>query len=284
MTEVEVYDPAREPQVVSVTPDPLTLSPSQVVPMFVGLDIPARAGGEAITITPSLGSVNPMNVTVLEDMLSVGFDFTAPATPDTGTITADHDDNPSTAFASFEVILGSGLVINEVDYDQPGGDTTEFVEIFNNTGSSISLDGLKLVFINGASTVLAQYEEVDLTSMIELGGGEYLVVGSAAALALVPNGVPTIQFDEAIQNGDPDAVGLFDTNTMELVDALSYDGSVTTGDITGFGAYNFVEGTVASANDPGVGSMSRVPNGSDTDDADTDWVNAMPTPGSENMP
>ena len=39
----------------------------------------------------------------------------------------------------------SHLVINEVDYDQPGSDTTEFMEIYNPTENTISLSGLAAV-------------------------------------------------------------------------------------------------------------------------------------------
>jgi hypothetical protein len=49
---------------------------------------------------------------------------------------------------------------------------------------------------------------------------------------------------------------------------------------------NFVEGTPTPAADPGaVGSLVRIPNGSDTDDAATDWLfTTTPTPGTANVP
>ena len=42
------------------------------------------------------------------------------------------------------------LVINEVDYDQPGTDTAEFVEIKNVSVAAINLDAYQLRFVNGA--------------------------------------------------------------------------------------------------------------------------------------
>src|SRR5262249_18720952 len=38
-----------------------------------------------------------------------------------------------------------GLVINEVDYDQVGGDTAEFIEILNTTGAPIDLTGYHVI-------------------------------------------------------------------------------------------------------------------------------------------
>ena len=91
-----------------------------------------------------------------------------------------------------------------------------------------------------------------------------------------------------MQNGSPDAVGLLDTTSGQLLDALSYEGSVTIGIVTGIaGPLNFVEGNAASAEDNNsfAGSICRFPNGSDTDDADTDWAfTTTPTPGAANVP
>src|SRR3712207_7713087 len=43
----------------------------------------------------------------------------------------------SNAMATVDVVMSlGGLVINEVDYDQVGSDTGEFIEIYNGTGRS----------------------------------------------------------------------------------------------------------------------------------------------------
>ncbi len=111
------------------------------------------------------------------------------------------------------------------------------------------------------------------------------------ALAAVPGGVATIAFSAAennIQNGAPDAVGLLDTATGQLLDSLSYEGSVTAANVSGVsGTLNFVEGTAATAEDvnDAVGSVCRLPNGIDSDDADADWAfTSTPTPGAPNVP
>ena len=56
--------------------------------------------------------------------------------------------------------------------------------------------------------------------------------------------------------------------------------------ISGVGVVNLVEGTPTSAEDRNSGSVSlvRFPNGSDTDDANTDWrASNTPTPGAANV-
>ena len=47
------------------------------------------------------------------------------------------------------------VVINEVDADQPGADSTEFVELYGAAGTS--LDGYVLVFFNGSDPANASY-------------------------------------------------------------------------------------------------------------------------------
>lgn len=281
--DVRVIGSGEEPQIIAVTPDPLSLAPMETAPMMLLLDIPARAGGELINLTSSIGSVSPTSVTVLQDTLSIGFDFTAGTMEESGLVTATHDVNGSNASATVDVIDGTGLVINEVDYDQVGADSTEFVELFNNTGAAISLANLIVVFVNGNGDV--EYDRVDISTATSLGAGEYMVIGTTDALALVPGGVPTFQVN-AIQNGDPDAIAIFDTSTNTIVDAISYDGSVTMGTIVNApGTYNFVEGTAAAVGDSNTvtGAMIRSPNGTDTDNAVDDWAfNAIATPGTAN--
>ena len=75
------------------------------------------------------------------------------------------------------------------------------------------------------------------------------------------------------QNGAPDGVALLDAEKL-LLDALSYEGEITAATIDGQ-TYDLVEGTalpasVADSNTV-VGSLARIPNGGDTDDAAADW-------------
>lgn len=177
---------------------------------------------------------------------------------------------------------GPQLVINEVDYDQPGADSAEFVEIYNAGNAAADLTNIELRHVNGSNNT--EYRSTALSGAgMTLPAGGYLVIGNAGVT--VPMGVPFITLaNNGLQNGAPDGLALIDASNGTLLDALSYEGSITAATLTGFmGTYNLVEGTAATASDTGDGSMSRLPNGSDTNDADTDWGFVMvPTPGAAN--
>jgi hypothetical protein len=177
----------------------------------------------------------------------------------------------------------SGLVINEVDYDNVGGDTAEFVEVLNTGSTSATLDGLAVVLVNG--TTGAEYRRVALTGSLPANG--YLVVADSAVT--VPSGARVVRFSathDNIQNGAPDGVALVDTVGLKVLDAVSYEGSVTQAHITGFSApVTLVEGTPTTAADSNTtqGALARIPNGTDTNDAHHDWALVpTPTPGAAN--
>jgi Lamin Tail Domain len=147
----------------------------------------------------------------------------------------------------------SGLVINEVDYDQVGADSDGFVELKNTGAAAIDLAGLALVFVDGADS--AEYDREALTGTLD--PGSYLVVA----------GDP--------QNGAPDGLALVDTDDGALLDAFSYEGGITAAVISGR-TYSLVEGTMLPAtvadSNAAAGSLSRIPDGADTNDAAADWV------------
>jgi len=180
-------------------------------------------------------------------------------------------------------LTGTHLVINEIDYDQVGTDTAEFVEIFNPTPASIDLTGITLELVNGANGTV--YATVDLSSEPALASGGYLVVADSAVN--VDSGATAMMSwtTNAIQNGAPDGVALVDTVNAAMVDALSYEGAMTSVAISGMGTVSLVEGTPTTAADSNTvnGSLCRSPNGQDTDDAATDWkFCTTPTPGAVN--
>lgn len=190
-----------------------------------------------------------------------------------------------------QMTVTRSLVINEVDYDNPGAtDTAEFVEILNTAPTAANLAGLALVLVNGNDN--NEYRRVDLGAAGTLPAGGYLVVHDGAVS--LPAGALSLNFanctDTCIQNGAPDGVALIDTASHTLIDALSYEGGIVAAGIGGFAApVSLVEGTplnatVADSNTTS-GSLIRHPNGSDTDDADSDWAfTATPTPGAANTP
>ncbi|MEO7110094.1 MAG: lamin tail domain-containing protein [Polyangiaceae bacterium] len=177
----------------------------------------------------------------------------------TGTDTVDEDASAPAA-----------VVINEVDYDESGTDTAEFVELFNpSTTASIDVSNMALTFVNSSS----EYLRVNLSGSIAPGG--YLVVADAAVV--VPVGPTVIRFTKAtdnIRNG-PDAIAIIDRTSADILDALSYGGAIS----------GYVEGTATDAIDTasGTGSLIRNPNGTDTNNAVNDWVfTTSITPGAAN--
>lgn len=164
---------------------------------------------------------------------------------------------------------GPSLVINEIDYDQPSTDTAEFIEILNNGVSPVDLAGWSLVLVNGSGG--AVYATFDLTASGALAAGDYLVV--CANAATVANcDIDASPDTNLIQNGAPDAVALVLDDVV--MDTVSYEGDTVA---------PYTEGSGAGLNDSTDGSISRCPNGVDTDqnNADFEFV-AISTPGEEN--
>jgi hypothetical protein len=176
-----------------------------------------------------------------------------------------------------------GLILNEVDYDQAGNDTLEFIEIYNNTGGPVSLVGVKVALINGMNS--ATYANIDLSAQVSLDQGQYLLVANPGVVA--PPGVLKVNLaNDTIQNGAPDGIALVDTIAVKLLDAISYEGSMTNATVTGLGMnINLVEGAAFPTADAGNGlqSIARFPNGNDKNNALTDLVlSKNPTPGLAN--
>jgi hypothetical protein len=180
------------------------------------------------------------------------------------------------------------LVINEVDYDQPGVDSGEFVEVYNARATAQDLAGMVLILVNGQT--MSEYGRVELAAAApSLPSGGYLVVGSANVVGSLPPGTLSVEFGSMsnnMQNGAPDAVALFDTGSLSVIDSLSYEGSIAAASFTDVaGTFDLVHGTGTAAVDSNSvdGSLARSPNGSSSGDDDTDWIfNPARSPGSAN--
>ena len=180
-----------------------------------------------------------------------------------------------------------GLVINEVDYDSVGTDTTEFIELLNTTNAPISLAGHRVVLVNGSNNT--PYTTIDISGPGMINPGQYLVIAPAAFM--VPNGVLKVNFAAAqdqIQNGAPDGLILVNIQTMKALDALSYEGAMPAVNVPLVGMVSLVEGMALPMNvsDPNdvPGSLVRFPNGYDGNNAATDWLlSKTPTPGAANV-
>jgi hypothetical protein len=156
------------------------------------------------------------------------------------------------------------LVINEIDYDQTGTDLGEFIEIYNPSTAPVPLGDLAVVLVNGSGG--AEYGRYLLGPVAPvLAPGAFLVIAHPSVI--LPPGTLNIALPaagNAIQNGAPDGVALVSLATNTVLDALSYEGSMTAAIITGFlGPVNLVEGTPfagADTND-NLNTVARIPNG-----------------------
>jgi hypothetical protein len=174
------------------------------------------------------------------------------------------------------------LRLNELDYDQPGFDTGEFVEIVNAGTQRYRLRHIALVFVNGTDS--AEYRRVRLSG--RLGSLRRLVVATPSVTVDPAARVIAMPLArDNVQNGAPDGVVLVDTANDIVLDALAYEGSIDTATIDGLpGTFSMVSGDPVSESDGNdlPGSICRLPDHADTDDDDRDWAACTPTPGSVN--
>jgi hypothetical protein len=181
---------------------------------------------------------------------------------------AGPDGQRNAFFNSMQICDPPALVINEVDYEQPGADNAEFVELRNMNTTTLNLDDFFLQLVNGSGDVV--YENFNLPN-VNLAAGDYYVV----CLGGYSGPECDLSFAASIQNGAPDAVRLMWNGVR--VDALSYEGDVPSA-VEGSGT-----GLLDPDTTPGVG-LSRVPNGSDTDQNNVDFELTCITPGAANAP
>ncbi|MGH3110918.1 MAG: lamin tail domain-containing protein, partial [Gaiellaceae bacterium] len=167
--------------------------------------------------------------------------------------------------------VSTSLVVNEVDYDQPSTDTAEFVELKNVSSASIDLDGYAVELVNGIGGGASVYQTFALPDT-SLAAGDYFVV-CANATTTTNCDLDVSPDENLIQNGAPDAIGLRQGTT--LVDAVSYEGNSAPPYTEGSG-----DGLVDTA-DP-VESLSRCPDGADSDENNADFRLSASTPGTAN--
>ena len=105
------------------------------------------------------------------------------------------------------VAQASPIWINEIHYDNSGGDINEFVEIAGAAGTD--LHGFDLVLYNGNNG--SSYNAINLTGLVD---------DEFAGFGAVDFAIP------GIQNGAPDGMALVD-DTGDVLQFLSYEGSFT---------------------------------------------------------
>jgi uncharacterized repeat protein (TIGR01451 family) len=286
---VRVLGAAEAPSTVTLSPSDVAITAGDTVPYTVSLDIPALTTATvALAVAPPGAGTFPPSVAIPPNQISATFDYVDAATTAAATLTATF--GATTSMSNITSSPGvNHLVINEVDYDQVGTDGAEFIEIYNPTGSPISLANKAVFLVNGEPIPPSTYDQIDLGPAISLPSHGYLVIAGPG----VTVSLPAIKIDpgwtaNAIQNGAPDGIALVDTLTHTLIDALSYEGAIATVPLPGFsGSSSLVEGTALSASiadsNSAEGSLCRDPSGQDTDNASSDWTFCTsPTPGTVN--
>lgn len=178
-------------------------------------------------------------------------------------------------FTGFSQPTGGDLIINEVDYDQLSTDSREFIEIYNPTNATITLDGtqLELYSENALYTSNATYELEG-----QLGAGDYLVIASTAVLDEIFDGnileLPFSKATDNLQNGGADAIAL--RRNGVVIAALCYEACPA----THIGAPS---PAATDGNTAATPSIGRCPSGVTTGDNVVDFkLTTASTPGLPN--
>ncbi|MCG8807439.1 T9SS type B sorting domain-containing protein [Tenacibaculum finnmarkense] len=178
------------------------------------------------------------------------------------------------------------IMINEIDVDQKGTDTNEFIELYDGGAGNTSLDNHTIVLFNGGKDT--SYKTIDLTGYKTTADG-YFVIGNST----VAN-VNLVEFAKnGIQNG-ADAIALYHADASEfhngtpittnnLVDAIVYD----TNDNDDAGLLTLLNAKQPQVNenakdDKDRHSLQRIVNGSGGLRNTDTYTQARPTPGKEN--
>jgi len=163
----------------------------------------------------------------------------------------------------------SSIIINEIDYDQPGTDVAEFIELFNAGTSAVSLDKYSIDLINGSNST--SYRTIDLSGFSINANDYFVVCGDATQVANCDYSFTTTS--GWFQNGAPDAVGLYENTT--LLDSLSYEGALSP----------FTEGSPLTISDSNTDilSIGRIMVGMDSNNNLLDFELGCITPGTANV-
>lgn len=192
---------------------------------------------------------------------------------------------PVTPTPTSSVTPATGVLINEVDVDTPSIDTAEFIELYDGGAGNTALEGLALVFFDGADD--ESYLAVDLDGLHTDGNG-YLVVGNKAVASAA------ITFTDGVLQNGADAIALYigsasdfpthtSITTTNLLDAVVYG----TDDPSDSGLLTLLLAGQQQMNEAGARnadavSMGRCPNGSGGQRATAALALVSPSPREPN--
>jgi len=159
----------------------------------------------------------------------------------------------------------ASIAINEFDYDQAGSDTAEFIELFNTGDSIISLENYSIDLINGSN--LSVYRSIDLSGYSVNTNDYFVICGDASLVANCDYSFTSTS--GWIQNGSPDAIGLYDNGI--LLDFVAYEGAIL--------PYTEDNSLTVKDNNDDTVSISRFFDNNNALDFDLGCI----TPGSQNI-
>lgn len=256
----------------------------------VALDEGRRSIHARVPLGSDLASMIAVFVTTGKQVCVAGRPQESGVTPNDFSLPVTYQvvaEDGSTADYTVRVADRVGMIINELDADQVGTDTAEFIELY--AGGEVDLWGIAVVLLNGGVTPGQEYARIDLTPVGTLAEGSHLVL-AGPSVTVPPPGLKYTpagwELSNRIQNGPNDAVLLWDTLARSVVDTVSYAGVLHRALIVGETAE--VDATEGSAGAPAdsnslAGSLSRSPDGQDTGQNGADFrFSATPTPGAPN--
>jgi endonuclease/exonuclease/phosphatase family metal-dependent hydrolase len=274
----------------------LNTTPTANVTVTVTLDSQVDVGNGAgvarqFTFTPA-NALTPQTVVVnaVDDAIGEG-NHTGLITHSSASADAAYNGlSISNVIVSIVDNAAPALVINEVDADQVGTDTQEFVELYDGGVGHVSLNGKTLVLFNGATDTAYTVVAFGPSDFTDANG--FFVVGDSA-VSPTPNKLFSTS-SNSIQQG-PDAVALYSgsfsvggaVTTTNLIDALVYD----TGQADDAGLLVLLQAGQPQINENqnSLGttqSMSRVPDGISTNGGQRQtatYVEQTPTPSAFNQ-
>jgi len=144
-------------------------------------------------------------------------------------------------------------------------DTAEFIELFNPGNSIISLENYSIDLINGSN--LSVYRSIDLSGFSINTNDYFVICGDASLVANCDYSFTSTS--GWIQNGSPDAIGLYDDGN--LLDFVAYEGAIL--------PYTADNTLTVKDNTSGTVSISRFFDNGNALDYDLGCI----TPGSQNI-
>jgi hypothetical protein len=269
---VEVIDADTQPTSLQITPDMISIGAGGSAVLTVSFNYPAP---ENYTLTVTVGDAGlisaPASIAVDQGARFVELEVQAlTGSGDSSLIVSAGVASAEAIVTVSEIPFGGALVINELDINQPGEDTAEFIELYNASGGALDLSDYRLELINGSNN--AQYNSFDLGMFGTLAAGQFFVLANAG-VSVDAGALSGILPANGLQNGSPDGAKVVRISTGEVVDGLSYGGNMD----------GITEGNSTEA-ESGDGSLARCIDGADSDDNQADFTLTLtPTPGAPNQ-